>query len=264
MFLMFLLEEMSYKYNAKAHYPPYGGYQELITGEDLTSLNIVVRDDNEKSGSFSLKVLDDLFYLGVYKYLKHGDFYDGGGFQTAKLAFNFIHNPMAFWETQLNFAVHCAISGLGISTEHLNAEQSMVRSFYRFHANYHMRRILIRMRTPLPRDNGFDQYNNAFSLEQVKKIGDEYGCSTKNLGIYKNEYYFDKSGTGSRVSYAHNNWSRWMINSSHGFTKYGIEKISEFARAYSYLILTSQASTRHGILGDTAPAQLHNGFFMTT
>ena len=86
MFLMFLLEEMSYKYNAKAHYPPYGGYQELITGEDLTSLNIVVRDDNEKSGSFSLKVLDDLFYLGVYKYLKHGDFYDGGGFQTAKSA----------------------------------------------------------------------------------------------------------------------------------------------------------------------------------
>ena len=42
------------------------------------------------------------------------------------------------------------------------------------------------------------------------------------------------------------------MNSSHGFTKYGLEKISESVRAYSYLILTSQASARHGILGTTA------------
>ena len=40
MFLMFLLKEMSYEYNAKAHYAPYGGYQELTTGEDLTKLNM--------------------------------------------------------------------------------------------------------------------------------------------------------------------------------------------------------------------------------
>ena len=56
------------------------------------------------------------------------------------------------------------------------------------------------------------------------------------------------------MTYVHNNWSRRIMNSSHGFTKYGIEKISESALAYSYLILTSKASARHGILGDTAPA----------
>ena len=33
-----------------------------------------------------------------------------------------------------------------------------------------------------------------------------------------------------------------------------MEKISESIRAYSYLVLTSQAAARHGILGDTAPA----------
>ena len=137
----------------------------------------------------------------------------------------------------------------------------MVRSLYRFHAYYHIRRILRRMKTPLPSEDGFDKYNNAFSLEQVKKIGDEYGCSTKNLGIYKNKYYFDRSGVGSQMTYAHNNWSRWMMNSSHGFTKYGIEKISESARAYSYLILTSQASARHDILGDTAPALVAQRIF---
>ena len=42
------------------------------------------------------------------------------------------------------------------------------------------------------------------------------------------------------------------MNSSHGFTKYGLEKISESIRAYSYLILSSQAAARHGILGTTA------------
>ena len=114
---------------------------------------------------------------------------------------------MALWETQLNFAVHCA------STEHLSGKQPMVRSLYRFHAYYNIRRILRRMKTPLPSEDGFDKYNNAFSLEQVKKIGDEYGCSTKNLGIYRNGYYFDRSGVGSQMTYSHNNWSRWMMNS---------------------------------------------------
>ena len=44
------------------------------------------------------------------------------------------------------------------------------------------------------------------------------------------------------------------MNSSHGFTKAGLEKISESIRVYTYLVLTSQAAARHGILGETAPA----------
>ena len=59
-------------------------------------------------------------------------------------------------------------------------------------------------------------------------------------------------GTGSQTTYQHNNYSRWIMNSSHGLTKYGLEKVSESIRAYSYLVLTSQASARHGILGVTA------------
>ena len=184
--------------------------------------------------------------------MKDGDFYDGGGFQTAKSAYNFQHDPMKLWEVQLNFAVHCATSGLGVSTEHLSAKQSLVKALYRFHVYYHVRRILKRMLTPLPGEEGFNKYDNAFSLEEVRRIGDEYGCSVKNLNIYRNEYYLDRSGKYGDYSYAHNNWSRWIMNSSHGFTKYGLEKISESIRAYSYLVLTSQASARHGILGTTA------------
>ena len=42
------------------------------------------------------------------------------------------------------------------------------------------------------------------------------------------------------------------MNSIHGFTEPGLKKISESIRAYSYLVLTSQAAARHGILGNTA------------
>ena len=246
---------MAYTYNPKAHYAPFGKHQEVITGEDLTQLEIVVRDDNKNSENFSIKVPDSIFDLGVYKYLKDGDpFVTSEGYHSVRSAYNFQHEPMKLWEVQLNFATHCATSGLGVSTEHLNAKQPLVKALYRFHAYYHVRRILKRMLTPLPGEEGFDKYNNAFSLEQVRRIGDEYGCSTKSLGIYENQYYFDRTGVGSHVSYEHNNWSRWITNSSHGFTKAGVEKISESIRAYSYLVLTSQAAARHGILGDTAPA----------
>ena len=252
---MFLLEEMGYEYNAKAHYAPYGKHQELITGEDLTQLKIVVRDDNENSESFSIKVPDSIFDLGVYKYLKDGDpFVTSEGYHSARSAYNFQHEPMALWEVQLNFAMHCATSGLGVSTEHLNAKQPLVKALYRFHAYYHIRRILKRMLTPLPGTEGFDKYNNAFSLEEVRRIRDEYGITTKNLGIFKNKYYFDRTGKYGNYFYEHNDWSRWIVNSSQGFTKSGVEKISESIRAYSYLVLTSQAAARHGILGDTAPA----------
>ena len=245
---------MQYQYNGTAHYAPYAKHAELITGKDLTQFDIVVQDNNEKSSFFRVKFSDGVFDLGVYKYYKHGDFYmTSGGYQTAKSAYNFAHNPMGLWETQLNFAVHCASSGLGISTEHLNAKEPMVKALYRFHVYYHIRRILRRILAPIPNEDGFDKYNNAFSKEQVQRIGNEYGISTKNLAIYKNQYYFERTGTSrSGYDYEHNNWSRWIINSSHGFTKHGLEKISESIRAYTYLILTSQVGARHTIVGNEA------------
>ena len=101
------------------------------------------------------------------------------------------------------------------------------------------------MSVSTPSEDGFDKYNNAFSLEQVRRIRDEYGCSTKRMGVYKDEYYFDRSGTSGNYAYQQNNWSRWIMNTSHGFTKYGLEKISESIRAYSYLVLTSFCKTRY-------------------
>ena len=46
----------------------------------------------------------------------------------------------------------------------------------------------------------------------------------------------------------------WILEASDGFTDVGLYKISESVRAYAYLILSSQASARSGIVENTASA----------
>ena len=44
----------------------------------------------------------------------------------------------------------------------------------------------------------------------------------------------------------------WIIETSVGFTDVGLLRISESVRAYTYLILSSQASARSSIIGNSA------------
>ena len=48
--------------------------------------------------------------------------------------------------------------------------------------------------------------------------------------------------------------THWIIEGSVGFTDVGLLRISESIRAYAYLILSSQASARSGIVGNKANA----------
>ena len=54
----------------------------------------------------------------------------------------------------------------------------------------------------------------------------------------------------------------WIIETSVGFTDVGLLKISESVRAYAYLILSSQASARSGIVGNTASALTAQSAFL--
>ena len=47
-------------------------------------------------------------------------------------------------------------------------------------------------------------------------------------------------------------YSRWIIQKSDGLTTLGLQKVSESVRDYTYLILTSQTSTRAPIVGHEA------------
>ena len=46
--------------------------------------------------------------------------------------------------------------------------------------------------------------------------------------------------------------TQWIIEKLVGFTDVGLLRISESVRAYAYLILSSQASARSSIVGNTA------------
>ena len=56
--------------------------------------------------------------------------------------------------------------------------------------------------------------------------------------------------------------TRWIIEGSVGLTDVGLYKISESVRAYAYLILSSQASARSSIIGNTASALTAQSAFL--
>ena len=201
---------MSYSYNPSVKYQPSENYKEVIKGKDLTTLEIIVQDDNITHKGFKVEFNPDLFSEKSYRYMKHGDPFDAGGFQSSKSALNKGKRPIRLWDTQLNFAVHCATSALGVSVEHLNSKFPLVRSLYRFHTYYHIMRILNRMMCPLPYEEKFDKYNNHVSRDVAVTIAAEYGASDSFFS-YSGHYYFWKD--------SHTSWSKWIMPDSQGFTK---------------------------------------------
>ena len=81
-----------------------------------------------------------------------------------KLWKNWNKAPLKLWQTQLNYAVFCASSACGVSLAHLNyTKHPMIRSVYRFHFYYHMRRILKKLQVPLPHETGFNAADNPYT-----------------------------------------------------------------------------------------------------
>ena len=238
-----------YKYNSDASYKPNGGtYLQLITAKDLYIQNITVAEhDGSHSDSFQVK------FPNVFTN------YPLGAVRVEDQKFkDWDHYKFTIWQSQLNFAVFCASSACGVSVEHLNAKEPMIRSIYPFHVYYHIRRILKILEIPLPYENSFNQYNNSYNHEKFIGICSEYGVSN-NLTKWRNQKYFStwqsrawETGKPGMSYINENSFSRWIIEKSDGLTTLGLQKISESVRDYAYLILTSQTSTRGPIVGHEA------------
>ena len=56
--------------------------------------------------------------------------------------------------------------------------------------------------------------------------------------------------------------TRWIIETSVGFTDVGLLRISESVRAYAFLILSSQASARSSIVGNSASSLTAQSAFL--
>ena len=50
----------------------------------------------------------------------------------------------------------------------------MIRSVYRFHVYYHVRRVLKRLQAPLPHETGFNAADNPYTESEFLKICEYY------------------------------------------------------------------------------------------
>ena len=237
-----------YRYNSDASYKPNGGtYLQIISAKDLCIQNITVAENDGHSDSFQVKFPNVFtnYPLGAVR-AEDQKFKDRD------------HYKFTIWQSQLNFVVFCASSACGVSVEHLNAKEPMIRSIYRFQVYYHIRRILKIPEIPLPYENSFNQYNNQYNHENFIGICSEYGVSN-DLTKWRNQKYFStwqsrawETGKPGMSYINENSFSRWIIKKSDGLTMLGLQKLSESVRDYAYLILTSQTSTRGPIVGHEA------------
>ena len=237
-----------YRYNSNANYKPNEGrYLQLTTAEDLYIQNVTVAENDGHSDSFQVKFPNIFtnYPLGAVRVedqrFKDWDYY-----------------KFTIWQSQLNFTVFCASSACGVSVEHLNAKEPMIRNIYHFHVYYHIRRILKILEIPLPYENSFNQYNNPYNHEKFIGICSEYAVSN-DLTKWRNQKYFStwqsrawEMGKPGMPYINENSFSRWIIEKSEGLTTLSLQKLSETVRDYTYLILTSQTSTRGPIIGHEA------------
>ena len=81
------------------------------------------------------------------------------------------------YRCQLNFAMLCAISALGISWQHLNHPNLLVRSVYRFHVYFQVRLILHDLGISLPHEDGFSKVRNSYIKSAYYSVCDDYGVN---------------------------------------------------------------------------------------
>ena len=149
------------------------------------------------------------------------------------------------YRCQLNLAMFCLTSALGISWQHLNHTNLLALSIYKFHVHFHVRLTLHELGISLPHDDGFSKVKNVYIKNAYYSIRDDHGVDANETWMHGDWFYTtDYAIFGHEIKAIErsppDNLTRWIITQSNSFTKKGIEKISRSMRAYVYLVLTSQ------------------------
>ena len=116
----------------------------------------------------------------------------------------------------------------------------------------------------MPHGPGFNAADNPYTESEFLKICEDYRVPNDPMR-YRNEkfYWSYQRGVHWPDDYiGPDSMTRWTIEASDGFTDVGLYKISESVRAYAYLILSSQASARSGVVGNTANALTAQSAFL--
>ena len=140
----------------------------------------------------------------------------------------------------------------------------MIRAVYCFHVYYHVRQVLKRLQVPLPHETGFNTSDNPYTSSEFLKICKDYRVPNDPMR-YRNEKFYWTYQCGVRWPDDYigpDSKTLWIIEKSDGFTDVGLLRISESVRAYAYLILSSQASARSSIMGNTVSALTAQSAFL--
>ena len=93
------------------------------------------------------------------------------------------------YRCQLNFAMFCVTSALGISWQHLNHPNLLVRPVYRFHVYFHVRLILHELHISLPHEDGFSKVKNDYERSAYYSVCDQYGVNPDETWMYGEWFY---------------------------------------------------------------------------
>ena len=140
----------------------------------------------------------------------------------------------------------------------------MIRSVYRFHVYYHVRRVLKKLQVPLPHETDFNTAGNPYTESEFLKTCEDYGVPNDPMRYRDEKFYwsYQRSGHWPDDYLGPDSMTRWIIETSVGLTDVGSLRISESVRAYAFLILSSQASARSSIVGNTASALTAQSAFL--
>ena len=191
-----------FRYNPKANYQPNRGrYLQILSGKDLYKQTIVIsaRGNDTFPASFPNIFVD--YPLGE---MKIGN----------KSWTNWNRAPLRLWKTQLNFAVWCASSACGVSSEHLNYKKhSLVRAVYRFHMYYHVRKILKRLQVPLLHEVSFNAADSPYTNEEFFKICEDYEVPHDPMRYRDEKFYWTyQCGVGWPDDYiGPDSMTHWII-----------------------------------------------------
>ena len=103
--------------------------------------------------------------------------------------------------------------------------------------------------------------DNPYTESDVFKICEDYRVPNDPMRYRDEKFYCTyQRGIGDYIGL--DSMTRWIIKKSMGFTDVGLLRVSESVRAYAYLILSSQASARSSIVGNTASALTAQSAFL--
>ena len=125
------------------------------------------------------------------------------------------------YRCRLNFAMFCATNALGISSQHLNHPNLLVRSVYRFHVYFHVKLILHDLSISWPYEDGFSKVKNYFIKIAYHIICERYVIILDEIWMYGDWFYTTGYGIfGYEVKATErsppDNLTRWIITQSKG------------------------------------------------